>query len=211
MVYQNTKHDLVFDNLQVSLEGTVFGNGKDHIGNYQCQGVLKQEGQIHFVKRYQQGVQVSFHGQLGSNKITGNWSHRNNNSGKFEIFLLEVANWNGTYSQRGKKEEQQFEIVFGYEGIFGAGCDNYGAFIIRGNLHKVSGQAVFGKQYLGRHVVVYTGGVIMAGPSWTISGNWQIPNNSMGVFNLKRSPPSHPPVFQSGYQMPTQAFWDQQQ
>ena len=126
--------------------------------------------------------------------MQGSWEVPLVNQGTFTLALDSPDLWEGTFSQRGQKSPQSFEMIFTENGIFGVGSDTVGAYVIRGSFHKGSGQATFGKQYFQRHIVIYSGNVIMAGPNWQINnGNWQIPNNSMGVFSISRSTPQQLP------------------
>jgi len=90
--------------------------------------------------------------------------------------------WSGWFDQDGNQTEMYFDrmfIDFDMQ-IYGSGSDTVGAFSISGTWGE-DGAVSFVKQYEGAHAVNYNGTFIT--PT-KISGNWEIPDNCSGFFEL---------------------------
>lgn len=88
--------------------------------------------------------------------------------------------WEGHFEQNGAKTPVNFDNMrLKTDGsIIGGGSDSVGEFQIQG---KLSGKELeFTKQYVGAHAVVYKGKLRRG----TIKGNWEIPGNCDGKFEI---------------------------
>ena len=92
--------------------------------------------------------------------------------------------WKGYFVQplRGGFALGWMDLYLGFdEGrITGGGSDRIGQFIVDGRYRPEDGTCLFGKQYLGKHRVIYTGG----GTGREIRGRWRIGRKCTGAFHL---------------------------
>lgn len=78
--------------------------------------------------------------------------------------------WKGSYTQLGRKHDQQMTLAFDTGSISGHGTDDVGAFSIFGKYDDETKEARWVKRYVGRHAVFYSG--LLANKA--ITGNWMI-------------------------------------
>jgi len=116
-----------------------------------------------------------------------------------------MSPWKGWFAQGGSKTNMHF-ANFRIETsgkIWGSGSDNVGNFQISGNMKPHNQRLSFHKQYQGAHTVEYKGR--MEGNH--ITGNWEIPGNCSGNFNMRLDAPRWEGAFwQNG--SPTQMVLD---
>ncbi|CDW77966.1 UNKNOWN [Stylonychia lemnae] len=91
--------------------------------------------------------------------------------------------WSGFWLQGQSKGEMKFEkLLITKNTVFGNGEDSIGTFIISGKVHENNQTLGFRKQYLGKHLVTYTGGISNQGK--TVQGDWDIGGSTTGKFEL---------------------------
>jgi antitoxin component YwqK of YwqJK toxin-antitoxin module len=92
--------------------------------------------------------------------------------------------WTGWFEQADAKTDMFFECMqLCNDGtVYGEGSDAVGSFTLNGTIGDAA-EVSFVKQYEGAHAVNYSGQCIGA----TISGNWDIPDNCGGTFELNLS------------------------
>lgn len=178
------KTEMKFENMQVHLDGAVFGSGQDTNGKFSIQGSMSQNGQLQFVKQYEGAHAVHYTGSVEDGMIQGKWSIPNNCDGTFGI-VMNVEKCKGWYEQEGQKTDMELELSIDENGVFGIGKDPIGNFVVRG-LYKKTGplqpnKVMFVKQYVGAHVVNYEGKV----HGQTIKGEWEM-EGFKGKFELKK-------------------------
>lgn len=113
--------------------------------------------------------------------------------------------WKGWFKQNGQKTNmhfQNFRIETNGK-IWGSGSDNVGAFQISGSMKPNNQRLSFHKQYQGQHTVIYKGR--MEGNH--IVGNWEIPGNCSGNYNISLDAPRWEGAFWQNGQ-PTQMVLD---
>jgi len=93
--------------------------------------------------------------------------------------------WTGWFEQGGEQNEMKIDSMhLNNDGtIFGDGSDDIGEFTVTGTISD-SNDVEFVKQYTGQHAVNYSGK--LEGPK--IAGNWEIPDNCAGTFEIQLSP-----------------------
>jgi len=104
--------------------------------------------------------------------------------------------WSGRFWQGGEANEMWFNhMIMDQNGIIkGNGSDAVGQFNIAGNCSS-NGNCEINKQYHGAHIVYYRGQ--MDNQGW-IKGNWEIPGNCDGTFELKVDQPNWAGFFMQG-------------
>jgi hypothetical protein len=92
--------------------------------------------------------------------------------------------WSGWFEQDGSQTDMLFEwMQLNADGtVYGEGSDPVGAFTLIGTVGD-AGDVAFVKQYEGAHAVNYNGQLT----GGTIAGNWEIPDNCGGTFELNLS------------------------
>ena len=109
-------------------------------------------------------------------------------SGPVETHDMETqVKWVGRFWQGGSVTEMWFQhMIMDQNGkIQGNGSDDVGSFALSGQCSQM-GQVEIHKQYNGAHAVIYKGQ--MDNQGW-IRGNWSIPGNCDGTFELKVDQP----------------------
>jgi hypothetical protein len=92
--------------------------------------------------------------------------------------------WSGWFEQDGSQTDMLFEwMQLNADGtVYGEGSDPVGAFTLIGTVGD-AGDVAFVKQYEGAHAVNYNGQLT----GGNIAGNWEIPDNCGGTFELNLS------------------------
>merc|ERR1712072_1581428 len=106
--------------------------------------------------------------------------------------------WSGRFWQGGQANEMWFNhmIMDQHGKISGNGSDAVGGFSLSGHCSQ-NGHTEIHKTYHGAHTVIYRGQ--MDNDGW-IRGNWDIPGNCNGTFELHVDQPSWNGYYQQGGQ-----------
>jgi len=86
-----------------------------------------------------------------------------------------------------------FQIDFAGD-ILGHGKDEVGRFNITGKMNFIKNNFAFYKQYIGQHTVVYKGKLQQG----IMAGNWEIPGNCKGDFQIRCDAPRWSGCFWQG-------------
>jgi hypothetical protein len=171
------KTNMHFQNFQIDLNGNIWGHGSDNVGNFNISGRMNNNGSFKFVKQYYGQHAVTYQGRCQGAYLSGQWVIPGNCQGTFQI-KLNAQRWSGCFWQNGQRNNMFLDMSVSNYGVSGQGSDNVGAFTVRGQCQ--GGSVSFAKHYWGQHTVFYNG-------HWqgnNIKGNWQIPNNCDGKFQL---------------------------
>jgi len=149
----------------------MIGSGSDACGDFTINGMLNGDATFQFDKNYADYT-VSYKGTLEGTKLVGQWSLPDQPEDAFEISLV-ANNWTGFFVQNGEKNQMFLDMGVSEGMIFGTGCDDVGAFVLRGKSN--GGDFNFVKKYLGQHSVLYFGKVRGSAGSRSVRGKWTIP------------------------------------
>merc|ERR1711957_99421 len=177
------ENEVEFSNMYMDLNGNIYGDGSDAVGNFTISGVWGDN--VQFTKQYIGAHAVQYSGTTeDGKKVTGRWEIPGNCDG---TFWLKVKEWKGWYKQGGDKNDMDLDMQVSPEGVFGLGMDVVGKFVIRGYYDPNQSCVSFVKQYIGQHAVHYNGSMYLKddGEKHTIKGVWNIPNQCHGYFKLK--------------------------
>ena len=134
-----------------------------------------------FNKQYIGQHLVIYSGKMDGNVFAGKWTIPGNCSNKFQI-KCDAPVWSGWFECNGSRTNMFLSMAVQQTGIVGHGKDELGTFTIRG---EVIGDGVtFAKQYWGSHTV-FLRGIMDPGRSH-INGEWMIPNQMRGSFQLHK-------------------------
>ena len=175
------KQDMRFNNLQVNIGGGLFGSGSDNVGQFTLSGQVAPNGDVKFVKQYHGQHSVNYAGKMNGGVIEGKWDFQGaGDAFRIEMDAQEV--WEGFYEQGGQKQNMKFNLSLDQNGVFGAGNDNVGNFVIRGQ--QQGNQVHFSKAYYGKHTVNYSGQLTKEGNNRVIRGYWNA-SGAHGQFELR--------------------------
>ena len=122
-----------------------------------------------------------------------------NNAAAWGTQQMTSVGWKGHYIQAGQRDDMRFNhFQIDFNGaISGSGSDTAGQFNLQGRLTGTSVQFV--KQYPGSHSVNYNGQI----HNGVITGQWTIPGNCDGTFELRQDAPQWRGFFMyNGQQQP---------
>lgn len=174
------KNEMIIKHLMITDQGGLTGFGQDQVGSFSIEGEVKKDGSVEFKKEYHGQHSIEYKGELKEGTIKGKWN-LNGMEDEFEIKINEIEKWTGHYEQFGTKNDMTLNLHIDYSGVFGAGNDANGGFVLRG---KVQGNQVsFIKQYLGAHTALYHGIIACEGDNMFIRGYWDI-NGAHDKFEL---------------------------
>jgi len=171
------KYPMNFQNFQIDHNGSMWGHGHDAVGQFNISGKMNQNRHFTFVKQYFGAHAVNYKGAMSNGHLAGHWSIPGQQPEKFQI-RPDFRRWSGAFWQMGQRNQMVLDMDVSQFGVFGVGSDGVGDFNIRGECH--GNQIKFAKHYWGQHTVFYQG-------TWqgnNIQGNWQIPGNDQGKFQL---------------------------
>src|SRR4051812_41149126 len=95
--------------------------------------------------------------------------------------LFPSGPWTGFYNYTpADRHRMDLHLTFAQGNISGEGNDDVGAFHIRGGYNENTKECHWRKQYIGAHVVLYTG--FREGKG--IWGTWEIPFGGRGGFHI---------------------------
>ena len=89
---------MVFKNFSATINGDVFGRGKDDVGLFDIKGSVNAFGDAQFVKTYPTHA-VMYSGKLDGKSLSGTWSLAGM-TGSFSISRMQKT-WTGYYLQDG--------------------------------------------------------------------------------------------------------------
>lgn len=180
------KQEMKFQNFQIGSGGVITGNGSDAVGQFTISGQMSNIGDIKFAKTYKGAHTVNYSGKLVNGAIEGKWEVSGlSDTFKLELDALEV--WEGWYEQGGQQQTMKFTLALDQNGVFGAGDDAVGKFVLRGQ--SQGNQVRFIKEYIGQHTVSYSGWTLMEGGSRLIRGYWDC-MGANGKFELRNNLPA---------------------
>merc|ERR1712226_1787458 len=114
----------------MDLQGNIYGGGSDAVGSFTISGTWSDE--VQFSKQYTGAHAVMYKGKADNgNKVVGTWEIPGNCDGTFWL-EMEILQWMDWYKQKDFKDKMEFKMVVDPKGVFGAGCDSVGKFLIRG-------------------------------------------------------------------------------
>ena len=175
------KQEMSFRNLQVQIGGGIVGSGSDAVGSFDLQGTVSPNGDVAFTKQYHGKHAVQYRGRIQGGLIKGKWSLQGM-EGDFELAMDSAEVWSGWYEQGGNKADMKFNLSIDQSGVFGAGDDKVGNFIIRGQ--QEGENVMFSKAYHGAHTVNYYGQLAREGNGRVIRGYWNA-SGANGGFELR--------------------------
>ena len=187
-----TKHDVSFQNVQMTPEGKIEGGGKDPVGEFVIAGDIKGSD-VHFDKAYKGAHTVKYTGKLDNGTISGRWDV-GGASGGFEI-KMKTKQWKGHFEKDGQLHDMlasiHIQIVKGKRcPIKGIGSDQngnyslYGFKPIIGDGHTV----MFTKKYFSSNVPIHFSGTIGEfGGAEVMRGYW-VMGTEFGTFELCKQP-----------------------
>ena len=171
-------NEMQFQNMVLDLDGRLWGNGSDVIGQFELKGTRHGQ-QVTINKHYHGAHTVHYNGHEQQGHITGNWNIPGNCQGQFELQMT-APYWQGQFHQDGTGYPMSMQMTVSQESVFGSGCDEMGYWIARG--YCQGGKVYFRKQYNGAHFVDYQGDYNHG----HIKGTWEIPGNCSGHFNMQQ-------------------------
>jgi hypothetical protein len=180
------QNEMKFNDMSIGFEGAIAGTGSDDNGGFSIEGTMNEDCTFTFDKTYESGVVVMYSGSMDGTTLKGNWNLPDQDEEEFEISLAASA-WKGWFAQADDKNAMDLNMAVDNGGVFGAGTDTVGAFVVAGTHDAGSGQFNFVKKYLGKHEVLYFGMAKGDGGNMRVQGKWSIPGNCDGTFLLQES------------------------
>ena len=94
MMIQGNKHTYRIDDLLITVERQITGGGVDELGPFKILGTVNHAGKVDFEKRYVKGSLkpvTSYVGQVNNGSISGTWIVKGQDSGPFEMVMLDAT------------------------------------------------------------------------------------------------------------------------
>ena len=179
-------NEMYIDHMVTDRNGQLTGKGSDAIGQFSVMGNLTGANIIYFEKKYDGQHSVFYRGQGDQhNMFRGQWEIPNNCGGNFEL-KWNIPFWDGHFAQGGQNQPMSFAMNIDGNQVMGQGIDPVGGFAIYGTYNSGNGQCNFQKFYYGQHSVDYHGQHTKSHGKDEIKGNWVIPGNCNGHFEIKK-------------------------
>ena len=194
----NQQHPVKFQNMTITADGSIQGQGSDDVGGFNISGKISEDGSVKFEKAYHGKHAVNYAGTLNSGKIIGEWSVQGSKGG-FEVHM-KTKQWKGEniisapaggQSPGGAKPTPVvISLDFDPHGIkiCGIGSDEKGNFNIRGVCPEEFNRSVISLEKIyfdKKHEKHFMSGVLTKeNGQELILGNWIIPGKESGSFRL---------------------------
>lgn len=170
------------DRLSVDVTGRISGEGGDQVGGFSMNGQIYPNGTFQMVKQYHGRHSVNYSGTVGNGTLSGQWSLQAMR-GDFDL-SFEAEEWKGSFSMSGQNYPMKTRMLVNEQGAFGLGKDNEGVYIIKGRYDRGSNNLTFGKSYLGKYSIEFSGQMFNDGSWLIVRGDWNLSTGQSGQFEL---------------------------
>jgi hypothetical protein len=170
------------DRLSVDVTGRVSGDGGDQVGGFSMSGQIYPNGTFQIVKQYHGRHAVNYSGVVGNGSLSGQWSLQAMR-GDFDL-QFEAEEWKGSFTMNGQTYPMKTRMQVSEQGAFGLGKDNEGVYVIKGRYDRGSNTLTFGKSYLGKYSIEFSGQMFNDGSWLIVRGDWRLSTGQSGQFEL---------------------------
>jgi hypothetical protein len=170
------------DRLSVDVTGRISGDGGDQVGSFSMSGQIFPNGTFQMIKQYHGRHAVNYNGVVGNGTLSGQWSLQAMR-GDFDLQFA-AEEWKGSFSMNGQNYPMKTRMLVNEQGAFGLGKDNEGVYVIKGSYNRGSNSLTFGKSYLGKYSIEFSGQMFNDGNWLIVRGDWRLSTGQSGQFEL---------------------------